>query len=614
MNEYKELRNSLTNKIKQAKADYFKQELTDCGGDKNKVWKFIRRITDKGTKVAIPETLTAAVFNDYYISVPLETVSLLSNRDQDILWKGPITDKRFSFCDIQEQHVKEALAKLGSKSDMDILGFDSKLLCIAVDVISSVITKMFNVSVIHSVIPDDWKTARVTPVYKNKGDKYDTCNYRPISIIAHLSKMFETQVHKQLLSYMNDNHFINIDQSAYLKFCGTHTALHRVTEDFIDNVCHNIYTGVCALDIKKCFDTIDHRVLLAKLSYYGVTGSALDWFRAYLKDRSQVVRAHGDVSSKGILSMGVPQGSVLGPLLFLVFVNDISQHIFTGTANLYADDTLIYCDGDTPKEVNDKLQKCIDEVSKWYASNNLVINTNKSNTMLVTSNYNAKNHDNQLCISLNGNKLQDVKDLTYLGVVIDNTLSWDTHVRKVCKTVSFIVSRLARLSNSLPKEVLLQIYNASIQPQIDYALTVWGITTDQNLHKVQRLQNYAARVITNNFDYVNVRGIELVHQLGWMDVKQRIKYFELLLMFKCIHGMAPSHLCNNVILECEVSERITRSHCMDLYLPFPATEFSKRLFFYRGAKAWNSLSDAIKECHSLPVFKDSIKRFVKLNL
>ena len=312
--------------------------------------------------------------------------------------------------------------------------------------------------------------------------------------------------------------------------------------------------------------------------------------------------------------MGVPQGSVLGPLSSLVFVNDISRHIFTGSANLYADDTLIYCDGETPNEVNDKLQKCVDEVSKWYASNNLVINTSKSNTMLVTSNYNDRNNVNQLCVTLNGNELEDVKNLTYLGVIIDNTLTFDIHVRKVCKTVSFIVSRLARLSNSLPREILLQIYNASIQPHIDYALTVWGITTDQNLQKVQRLQNYAARVITNNFDYVNVRGIELVHQLGWMDVKQRIRYFELLLMFKCIHGTAPPHLCNNVILDCEVSERITRSHHMNLFLPFPTCELYKRLFFYRGAKAWNSLSDAIKECHSLSGFKNLIKSFIKLNL
>ena len=300
--------------------------------------------------------------------------------------------------------------------------------------------------------------------------------------------------------------------------------------------------------------------------------------------------------------------------MFLVFINDISQHIFTGTANLYADDTLIYCDGATPTEVNDKLQKCINEVSKWYASNNLVINTSKSNTMLVTSSYNARNNDNQLCVSLNGNDLQDVKDLTYLGIIIDNTLTWDTHVKKVCKTVSYTVSRLARLSNSLPREILLQIYNASIQPHIDYALTVWGVTTDHNLHKVQRLQNYAARVITKNFDYVNVRGIDLVHQLGWMDVKQRIKYFELLLMFKCIHGMAPHHLCNNVILDCEVSERVTRSHHMNLFVPFPTSEFHKRLFFYRGAEAWNCLPDATKECHSLTGFKDRIKHFIKHSL
>ena len=202
-------------------------------------------------------------------------------------------------------------------------------------------------------------------------------------VLGHIAKLFEMVVHRQLLEYFHQNNLISIDQSAYLKHHNTQTALHRVIDDWTDNVCCNIFTGICSFDIKKCFDTINHELLLRKLHHYGIRNNELNWFRSYLSGRSQYVKCNGELSSQRNVSIGVPQGSTLGPLLFIIFINDISQNVGLGTTNLFADDTLVYCHASSVKELNENLQNCVNDVVKWYRQNNIVINSDKSCCMVV---------------------------------------------------------------------------------------------------------------------------------------------------------------------------------------------------------------------------------------
>jgi len=204
--------------------------------------------------------------------------------------------------------------------------------------------------------------------------------------------------------------------------------------------------------------------------------------------------------------------------------------------------------------------------------------------------------------------MEQVNSVKYLGVTIDSNLSWNEHVSTVCKSLSFKVSQLSRSRNVVSKDMMLTIYNSIIQPTIDYAITVWGHTTMTNINRIQRLQNLAARIIMNNFDYINTRGNDLVKQLKWMNVSERIKYFERLLMFKCIHGMAPEYLCNQVTMEIEVRNVNTRSHDMNVYVPFPNNEMSKKSLFYSGAKYWNSLSAETKNIVTIDNFNMYEKR------
>ena len=201
--------------------------------------------------------------------------------------------------------------------------------------------------------------------------------------------------------------------------------------------------------------------------------------------------------------------SVQAHFFLRIYVNDINRHVHLGTCNLYADDTLIYCTGNSIVELNNTMQKCVDDIQEWYEQNKLVINRSKSNVMLVTTRQMFYHMvDKELNVLIDNQKLLQCTSMTYLGVEIDNILSWNAQTNDVCKKLVFIISRLSRLKMVLPRYLLMSIYTSIIQPRIDYAISIWGYTSSHNLNKMQRLQNRSTRIITRNYDYVNTRGID----------------------------------------------------------------------------------------------------------
>ena len=370
-------------------------------------------------------------------------------------------------------------------------------------------------------------------------------------------------------------------------------------------------TGVCLLDIKKCFDTIDHTILVQKLMKYGVSGLELAWFTSYLDNRGQHVYCNNELSKIRTVNIGVPQGSILGPVLFLVYVNDLSQNISQGTCNLYADDTLIYTHAKTVTEVNQRLQECINEALIWYELQNLCLNADKSHILLISS---VKNQDVQmndpLHVTLGDVILEQKENAKYLGVFIDEHLKWDKQFSTVCRNLGTKISRLRRLRGLVPRNVLNTICKTCIFPSFDYACTVWGYSTIKNRNSIQRLQNYAARIVTSNFDYVNYRGIDIVKQLNWQTFDDRLHYFTSLLMFKCIHGMVPSYLSDQVVMACDVHGVNTRlANSMNVVVPFARTKCFENSLVYKGAVTWNQLPLHIKEATSLNMFRNRYKRY-----
>ena len=227
--------------------------------------------------------------------------------------------------------------------------------------------------------------ARVSPAFKGKGDINDETHFRPLSVIGHLAKMSEMCVHKQLTSYLLTHRLISIDQFAYLKQHSTQTSLHRLVDDILENINEKENTGLCFLDIKKCFDTIDHNLLLFKLNKYGIKGNELAWFKSYLTNRTQVVTFNNKVSSKKLINIGVPQGTILGPILFLIYVNDLSNCVRNAHVNIYADDVVIYTSNNNINILQSSLQDTLNSVYEWYNKNRLILSIDKCASMLINN-------------------------------------------------------------------------------------------------------------------------------------------------------------------------------------------------------------------------------------
>lgn len=609
-NEYKRHRNLVTSTIRAEKRKYFDNELCNNMGNPKQFWKKINMLTGQQTKDTAAKEISAENFNDHFSNIGHTVVNNNSSKNvnEPLKWKNPPCTHMFKFTECSITDVSDYIKTLGCDSNIDVLGFDARLIHLSCHVISPFIVLILNASFSSSKLPNDWKFSRVTPVFKGKGSKADKNNYRPISVICHIAKVIEKVVQKQLLHYLLLNELIVLDQSAYRPMFNTQTALHRVVDSWIDNVCDGLLTGVCLLDIRKCFDTIDHNLLREKLAYYGVKGVELQWFSDYLSNRSQVVFHNKVLSDKNEITIGVPQGSVLGPTLFMLFINDISQNSGIGICNLYADDVIVYCDGSTLQEVNVNLQNSVSQLTAWYENNKLSINTSKSEVMLVSSPRRVFSDD--LDITINGENLKFVQCANYLGMKLDCHLSWNDYVDKLCSSVACKLNRLRRLKGLVNKNVMTKIYVTTIQPCIDYGISIWGQTSKFNILKIQRLQNYAARLVTNNFDYLNCSSSAIIKSLRWMTVKQRCIYFTIVLMFKCIHGLAPFYLINDVVMNFDVNGFNTRSHPMNVYIPQVSSQLAKRAFKYIGASLWNDLPSFLKDTTDINNFKRKLRQHI----
>ena len=251
------------------------------------LWKVLKKLTDGQSKVAPPNKLTAVHFNQYFSSIGSTTISHLLTTDDNntvnaIFWRGSNCTSRFDFNDIHLEAVMKQLFALRNTSNNDVLGFDSKLLFLGADIIAQILTKCYNASSTNKIVISDWKVSKVTPVYKGKGNKEEAGNYRPI---GHIMKIFEKEIKTQLMVYLEINDLITIDQSAYRQQHNTQTALHRVIDDWLCNMSDGNLTAVCSFNITKCFDTINHSILLKKIEYYGLQSESIKWFKSHISTK-----------------------------------------------------------------------------------------------------------------------------------------------------------------------------------------------------------------------------------------------------------------------------------------------------------------------------------------
>ena len=389
---------------------------------------------------------------------------------------------------------------------------------------------IFNASIKSKTFPDDFKIARVTPIFKG-GDTEGLGNYRPISILASIARIFERLLYKQLHDFLATNKILNDKQWGFRSLHSTALSLIDCSTNWLLNIDKGVTNLTVFLDIKKAFDTIDHSILLEKLRYYGIMGGELDFFRSYLRNHKQCCNVSGQLSSVKHIKYGVPQGCILGPLLFILYMNDLPCCVENGYITMYADDTSLSNSVKTCEDIDEKVIQNMLKISDWLKANKLGLNVIKTEFMLLGSSQRILKFGSLIAIRVDNNLIRRTSFVKYLGVIIDETLSWDMQIDSISKKVRKNIGVIKHVRDSVPKESLTLLYKTLVEPYFRYCSSAWGKCGTSLIDKLQTLQNRAARAVSKvKFDETDHE--QFLKSLGWLNMRQLTDFDTASLMFK----------------------------------------------------------------------------------
>ena len=449
----------------------------------------------------------------------------------------------------------------------------------------------------------------MTPIFKG-GDKNSFGNYRPISVISVIGKVMEKVVYDQVHEYLLEHNLLTSCQSGFRPKHSTQSALLNVTDKWMSAIDNGELVGLVMIDLKKAFDCVDHSILLKKLALYGFDTAVVKWFENYLcSERKQYTCINGMSSDVRNVKCGVPQGSLLGPVLFSLYTNDLPNKVNNCQMSLYADDTCLFCSGSDPKQIIDTLNDDLKEISVWLKENKLVVNAKKCETMIIGTKPKLKkcnNHFNEYPVYIDSTVVKRVSTCKYLGIYIDENLLWNKQIEHLKSKVVKSLYLLKRIRPYIDERIALLFYKSVIQSHFDYCCVVWGNTCRTYCKQLQILQNRSLRIVmkvdylfSTNQLYASLH----LDKLHTRRTKQLAK-----IMYQSEKRMGPPYLSELFIRR--ESHYQTRSGEAQLELIRPKTNYGKRRFIYQGAKLWNSLVNRISSQTSLAVFKKCLNRLI----
>ena len=441
--------------------------------------------------------------------------------------------------------------------------------------------------------------------------KSDLKNYRPVSNLSFVSKVSERVVDSQIRSHMTENDLFEDMQSAYRSNHSTETALVKVTNDILQALDQKKMVGLVLLDLSAAFDTVNHSVLLNRLQHrIGLSGKALDWVKSYLSNRSQRVTVKGKFSEAFNLDTGVPQGSVLGPLLFSIYMGPLGDLIRSHgiIVHFYADDTQVYLcfEPAHPNVSLEQLEACIDAVRRWMAANFLKLNDGKTEFILLTSKHNKGNlGGHSPSVRIGEHDIQAVPVARNIGALFDENFTFHQHASSVVKSCFHQLHIIGLIKKFLSYDATAKLINAFVTSRLDNLNGLLIGLPQQELSRLQRVQNSAARLLTGSARWDHISPI--LHDLHWLPVRYRIDFKILLLTFKCVHGIAPKYLRDLLSLynPCRSLRSADR-----LLLHQPRSRlasYGDRSFACAAPRLWNNLPFDIRSSESVSVFKRELK-------
>ena len=482
--------------------------------------------------------------------------------------KHEIKDE-FEFKEVSEEIVLNLIMNLSTSSGPGISGISSKILKAASNTLVPLITSLFNQCLAENTIPIEWKTAVVTPIYKNKGDIDDVNNYRGISVLPPLAKVFEKVLATQMIVYLNKENILFDGQHGFRSDHSCETALHILISEMNRIKSKRLIGLFLFMDLRKAFDLVDPSLLLIKLKKYGFSEKSILLIANYFSERSQLVKYDNNISSQRQIRLSVPQGSVLGPLLFLLFINDLPFFITHLKALLFADDTTLYRSENDLTVLLELFRESIKEMIKWCTFNRLDINWSKTYVMFVT---NKKNVELPNEINVDDNKIMVVNSFKLLGVIIDNKLNFSTYCSHIRKTVNSKLHSIKRLFY-LPSAVKLQFFKSFILPYFDYCATLFGYFPKEAIQKLANCYNICLNkllglksIVQTSKDYNKLNN--LLEKYGLANFQHRVIARTTAFSFKLLNDPnAPAALAKNLINNDQLEKRYFLKNIGQLQIP-----------------------------------------------
>ena len=498
------------------------------------------------------------------------------------------------------------IRKLGSRKSPGCDGIKSDLVKQVAAEISLPLKIIFNVSLQTGIVPDDLKVAKVVPIYKKDNPEIFS-NYRPVSLLPCFSKILERIVHERCYSFLSNNSILYKRQYGFRSCHSTYMAVLDFIKEMNVAIDSNMYTAGIFMDLSKAFDTIDHDILLQKLYHYGFRGVSNEWFTSYLSNRKQMVSYNSTLSSIESVKCGVPQGSILGPLLFIIFMNDICHTSKLLNFILFADDTTVFYSNSNLNTLYDTINTELKEVCNWFKCNKLSLNASKTNLMFIGTPHQTKQINDSRHIHLDGCKLTCVTEAKFLGIIIDSNLTWIPHINSISKKCSKNLGVLNKIKHFLPERHMYQLYCSLIMPYLNYGILLWGNANKEHISKIFKIQKRALRIISNSPYLSHTQ--PLFERYNALDINNMYKKELCLFMYKYHKGLLPNSFDS-------LFTNLGNSHSYNTRntINFRVKIHKVKSVISSGPKLWNSLPKEIKKCKGIKQFKNRICYYLQNNV
>lgn len=574
--------------IKLAKEIHYKIRINKAGNKIKENWAIVNTIRGKSNSIPEQADIDPETLNNFYCTIAQKLTSSLAPTSDPIDYLSNLNiSNNFHIKDTHLLEIKEILLEIKNKNATGIDEISVNILNNLPDSALNTLVMAINKSFALGKFPPSLKTAVVIPLCKG-GDSEDPNNFRPISMLSTLSKIIEKVVKKRVLAFLYDNNLLTNCQFGFQKAKGTNDAIFSFLEHVYTYLNNGEVAAAVFCDFSKAFDCVNHELLMQKLDRYGFRGVCNDWFRSYISDRKQLVRSNEKLSHAKDILWGVPQGSVLGPILFLIYLNDLVTLSIQGVFTIFADDTTLLWHGKNSSHMEETISRDLEVVKKWCDANYLCFNIKKTN-LLTFSSY----IDN---LNLNGHILENKSQAKFLGIFMDNNLKFDQHISALTKKLASGCYALRIVSNELSLSTTKMVYHSLIESHLRYGVAFWGFCSQQLFHSVFVLQKRAVRYLCK----VGVR-----ESCRPLFLREKILTLSCLFILETVCLI---HKKQNMVGTQEHAHYKTRQVTDNkLQLPVPKTNQTKYSVIYESKKLYNHIPFEIRKEKSYKRFRTLVK-------